>query len=39
MNTEGTEKHAGATLFFCSSASDFEMGQVLYVDGGITASQ
>ncbi len=30
---------AGATLFFCASASDFVTGQVLYVDGGITASQ
>jgi gluconate 5-dehydrogenase len=29
----------GATLFFCSTASDFVTGQVLYIDGGITASQ
>ena len=29
----------GATLFFCAGASDFVTGQVLYVDGGITASQ
>ena len=29
----------GAVLFFCSSASDFITGQILYVDGGITASQ
>ena len=29
----------GATLFFCSRASDFVTGQVLYLDGGITASQ
>ena len=29
----------GATLFFCSGASDFVTGQVLYIDGGITASQ
>ena len=29
----------GAVLFFCSSALDFITGQILYVDGGITASQ
>ena len=29
----------GAALFFCSGASDFVTGQVLYIDGGITASQ
>ena len=33
------EDIVGATIFFCSSASDFVTGQVLYVDGGITASQ
>jgi gluconate 5-dehydrogenase len=30
---------AGAVLFFCSPASDYITGQILYVDGGITASQ
>jgi gluconate 5-dehydrogenase len=30
---------AGAVLFFCSRASDYITGQILYVDGGITVSQ
>jgi gluconate 5-dehydrogenase len=29
----------GAALFFAAPASDFVTGQVLYIDGGITASQ
>ena len=29
----------GPTLFFCSEASAFVTGQILYVDGGVTASQ
>lgn len=30
---------AGAAVYFASKASDFVTGQVLYLDGGITASQ
>jgi len=33
------EDCVGATLFFCSPASDYVTGQILYLDGGITASQ
>jgi NAD(P)-dependent dehydrogenase (short-subunit alcohol dehydrogenase family) len=33
------EDIVGPTLFFCSSASDFVTGQILYVDGGLTACQ
>lgn len=29
----------GATLFFCAPASAFVTGQVLYLDGGLTATQ
>ena len=29
----------GPVLFFCSEASGFVTGQIMYVDGGITASQ
>ena len=35
----GIEGRGGATLFFASPASDFVTGQILYLDGGITASQ
>jgi gluconate 5-dehydrogenase len=30
---------AGAAVFFASAASDFVTGQVLYLDGGLTATQ
>ena len=33
------EDVVGATLFFCSPAAAFVTGQVLYVDGGLTATQ
>ncbi|HVJ11963.1 MAG TPA: SDR family oxidoreductase, partial [Burkholderiales bacterium] len=33
------EDVAGAVLFFCSPAADYVTGQILYVDGGLTASQ
>lgn len=33
------EDVVGATLFFCSPAASFVTGQVLYVDGGLTAAQ
>jgi len=33
------EDCVGATLFFCSAAGDYITGQILYLDGGITASQ
>jgi len=33
------EDVVGAVLFFCSPAASFVTGQILYVDGGITATQ
>ena len=34
-----TEDLVGAVLFFCSDASSFVTGQILTVDGGLTATQ
>ena len=33
------EDVVGATLFFCSSAASFVTGQILTIDGGLTATQ
>jgi gluconate 5-dehydrogenase len=35
----GTGDLAGAVLFFCSDASSFVTGQILGIDGGLTATQ
>jgi gluconate 5-dehydrogenase len=34
-----TDDLVGAVLFFCSDASAFVTGQVLTLDGGLTATQ
>jgi gluconate 5-dehydrogenase len=33
------EDLVGAVLFFCSDASSFVTGQILHIDGGLTATQ
>ena len=35
----GTDDLAGAVLFFCAPASSFVTGQILTIDGGLTATQ
>ena len=35
----GTDDLVGAVLFFCSDASSFVTGQILTLDGGLTATQ
>ncbi len=35
----GTDDLVGAALFFCSDASSFVTGQILMIDGGLTATQ
>lgn len=35
----GTDDLVGAALFFCSDASSFVTGQILGIDGGLTATQ
>lgn len=35
----GTNDLVGATIFFCSDASSFITGQILGIDGGLTATQ
>jgi gluconate 5-dehydrogenase len=34
-----TQDLVGAVLFFCSDASSFVTGQILTIDGGLTATQ
>ena len=35
----GTDDLTGAAIFFCSAASSFVTGQILGIDGGLTATQ
>jgi NAD(P)-dependent dehydrogenase (short-subunit alcohol dehydrogenase family) len=35
----GTSDLTGAAIFFCSDASSFVTGQILGIDGGLTATQ